>query len=728
MSLSERKVEEAARQAHVIYQTFLNNNNNMNVNNMRINDDEEDKNEEEEEDLIIKQNIQRIIPKHKRPRIGRNLKVLLFFQELKEQIEQMMPTTTTQNDNINQNINQNNHQLSTVGKVCESIRKCEIRIRDVKTANGLHGVGAKMLKHFEVFFRLYPQQREDKKEKEKERLLNLVKERERMKKKKKSAQMLEPKKRQRENEEEEDEDGMAFPPSSQNQQQQKENVNNNNKDGRPQKTKKINNKKWEPGYKTAAFAMLATLHKFLLEGKDTCSKEELISATDNSGLSKKTIRPPPVGPSHGAGGFQGAAATALYSGWSSFNQLKAAPRGHEAPLVQVWSNPMKIRLTPEGIIEAERCHRDAEIRGDCKCGLLKNGNASNINMEKQPRRAQSREDLEHLPRERVSEKQQKKQHIQVVSLSTDSENDDEDMPEEWNSTASLGIRLPPLPPGKKFQDIYEIVIIMDSREKYYQTDKKISAQEVREGVEKALLKCGIRSEHKNIEIGDVIWVAENKMNKKERYVLDYIIERKAVEDLSSSIKDGRYTSQKYHLEHAGLWRVMYLVEGDIKTGKLTEPDKKQIFSACIETDILNEMYILRTENVSPGTIDLYVNLTNSIKSLYNPMRMDGNSMQRQQSALPTFHEFTENMRDFTSKERTVENMWGIMLTQVSLIGLAKAEAIINQYPTPIAMYEEFDSLNWNKSNCENVIAQIECKGKKIGPAAARKVFEFFSGE
>ena len=41
---------------------------------------------------------------------------------------------------------------------------------------------------------------------------------------------------------------------------------------------------------------------------------------------------------------------------------------------------MIIRLTDEGTIVAEKCHREAEIHGDCTCGLINTDNTNNPSM------------------------------------------------------------------------------------------------------------------------------------------------------------------------------------------------------------------------------------------------------------------------------------------------------------------------------------------------------------
>ena len=49
-------------------------------------------------------------------------------------------------------------------------------------------------------------------------------------------------------------------------------------------------------------------------------------------------------------------------------------------------------------------------------------------------------------------------------------------------------------------------------------------------------------------------------------MLDYVLERKSVEDLYNSIKDqGRYDKQKWRMHQCGLRHLIYLVEGEADT-------------------------------------------------------------------------------------------------------------------------------------------------------------------
>lgn len=55
------------------------------------------------------------------------------------------------------------------------------------------------------------------------------------------------------------------------------------------------------------------------------------------------------------------------------------------------------------------------------------------------------------------------------------------------------------------------------------------------------------SQVRRLPVGDGLWIARHKQSKKE-YVLDFIVERKNVDDLRGSIRDNRYRDQKLRLQ------------------------------------------------------------------------------------------------------------------------------------------------------------------------------------
>ena len=103
----------------------------------------------------------------------------------------------------------------------------------------------------------------------------------------------------------------------------------------------------------------------------------------------------------------------------------------------------------------------------------------------------------------------------------------------------------------------------------------------------------------NLPLGDVILTdgTDEKL----------IIERKSVNDLLSSIKDGRYEEQSYRLnglEHHN-HNIIYLIEGDINRinrFKDTKIDKITLYSAIFSLNYYKGFSVLRTFNIEETAI------------------------------------------------------------------------------------------------------------------------------
>ena len=74
------------------------------------------------------------------------------------------------------------------------------------------------------------------------------------------------------------------------------------------------------------------------------------------------------------------------------------------------------------------------------------------------------------------------------------------------------------------------------------------------------LDSPIPIEEKNLSLGDFAWIYKSPLDGEE-YMIDIIIERKTLNDLSSSIIDGRYNEQKYRLKNSFYTNKYYLFEG-----------------------------------------------------------------------------------------------------------------------------------------------------------------------
>uniref|UniRef100_A0A1B6CER1 Crossover junction endonuclease MUS81 n=2 Tax=Clastoptera arizonana TaxID=38151 RepID=A0A1B6CER1_9HEMI len=88
----------------------------------------------------------------------------------------------------------------------------------------------------------------------------------------------------------------------------------------------------------------------------------------------------------------------------------------------------------------------------------------------------------------------------------------------------------------------------------------VDTQETCKGDEivKELKSLGILVEIRKLSVGDFTWICRNSSNQE--LVLPYIIERKRLDDLAKSIKDGRFHEQKFRLKQCGIPNCIYLVE------------------------------------------------------------------------------------------------------------------------------------------------------------------------
>ncbi|KAL8976092.1 MAG: hypothetical protein Q9205_007839, partial [Flavoplaca limonia] len=98
---------------------------------------------------------------------------------------------------------------------------------------------------------------------------------------------------------------------------------------------------------------------------------------------------------------------------------------------------------------------------------------------------------------------------------------------------------------------FTVELILDNRE--------IRSREDRGYIEKELISKGIRPTVRALPLGDFFWVAKctdphfltGHGEEGTEIALDYIVERKRLDDLISSIKDGRFHEQKFRLRKSG---------------------------------------------------------------------------------------------------------------------------------------------------------------------------------
>lgn len=271
------------------------------------------------------------------------------------------------------------------------------------------------------------------------------------------------------------------------------------------------------------------------------------------------------------------------------------------------------------------------------------------------------------------------------------------------------LSMPPLTFGDRFEDTYDVVLILDDREKF---TKESRSRTLLENVQN---RFKIPIEVRRLPVGDGIWVARNKHLGSE-YVLDFIVERKNVDDLRSSIRDNRYKEQKVRILRSGLKRLIYLVEGDPNACEGAESIK----TACMTTEILEGFDVQRTSGVG-DTLQKYGHLTRSIKQYYESL---GNEAQNQDFPVcPPFDRFIERCQELD--QMTVSDVFATQLMQVPQVTEDIAIAVLDLYPTVLSLAHAYSNLDGDISAQEELLKKQS--KNVISGVASRNIFQFIWG-
>ncbi|KAK9453931.1 hypothetical protein V1511DRAFT_50295 [Dipodascopsis uninucleata] len=283
-----------------------------------------------------------------------------------------------------------------------------------------------------------------------------------------------------------------------------------------------------------------------------------------------------------------------------------------------------------------------------------------------------------------------------------------------------------------------INVIIDNREIQSQKDREFFVTKLNEIPD-------VSAETRALGLGDTLWIAKN-LSTSQEVVLSYIAERKRLDDLISSICDGRFHEQKYRLMRSGLSNVIYIVEESpgVDIGNFLE----SVQTAIASTQVVNEFFLKRTTGIE-DTIRYLGRLTRKIKQTYEsrPLHIIPDAVIDSRTYLPllkhlqakdphiSYHISFETFNSATSKNSnlTIRDVFLRMLLTIRGLSWEKAIEIQKQFPTPHHLWselvEEYTSygehaareLVMRRCNSESAILSR----KRIGPALSSKIAEIW---
>ncbi|KAG5419642.1 MUS81 [Candida metapsilosis] len=288
------------------------------------------------------------------------------------------------------------------------------------------------------------------------------------------------------------------------------------------------------------------------------------------------------------------------------------------------------------------------------------------------------------------------------------------------------------------KDEYEVVIYVDNREIRAQQERDF----FRRQLELANLKCDVKA----LSCGDVTWVARHLRTGREA-VLNYLCERKRIDDLCDSIKDGRFQEQKNRMRKSGMTHCFYLVEEVSMVKERAYAIMDSIQTGIAQTMTNARIYLRRFKDIDETT-EFLASLTGVIKDLhahknlvvlrprdicnqdhYNEMLVkfrEKFETRANYECCHLFSSFQEMMGKTT--QMTVKELFILMLMTIKGCSLEKAIVIQNRFPTPKKLLEFYHQQNAHaplETKKQLMVDEFKTQvgNKKIGKVLSEKIYD-----
>jgi ERCC4-type nuclease len=187
----------------------------------------------------------------------------------------------------------------------------------------------------------------------------------------------------------------------------------------------------------------------------------------------------------------------------------------------------------------------------------------------------------------------------------------------------------------------------------------------------------------NLPLGDII-ISNNVEDK-------LFIERKSINDLSASIKDGRYEEQSYRLN--GLnhpnHNIIYLIEGDINRVnrfKDNKMEKLTLYSSIFSLNYYKGFSVIRTFSIDETAI-FVCNSANKLKKGESENKLPYYQnilkpvLEENEETTSTDKDYVSVVKKIKKDNITPNNIGEIMLCQIPGISSITAGAIMNKFTT-----------------------------------------------
>ncbi|VAH68037.1 unnamed protein product [Triticum turgidum subsp. durum] len=442
---------------------------------------------------------------------------------------------------------------------------------------------------------------------------------------------------------------------------------------------------------------MITLYREMERGKEFMMRQELIDVAEASGLSEHAIGPNNSRNSRNEG--------YSYTGWNSMKTLT------NKDLVEKKSNPAKYYLTEKG----------KETARDCLARSGLDGPAGPLTAAGHPAVELSDSDSDEydgsspligsersgLPNSKAGSSSSFGNGHAINSPLSSRGMFGQQSFSAMGSAEKCLLAVPPHQSNESFLKAYEVVLILYDRDTFGPRSRRKVIDNIRS-------QFNIPVEIKHLPVGDALWIARHKELDTE-YVLDFIVERKNVDDLLGSIKDNRYKDQKLRLKKCGLRKLIYLVEGDVNTVDGSESVK----TICFTIEVLEGFDVQRTTGYA-DTEKKYGHLTGSIIDYYSRNFSVGVDTSR---LCLTYDEFVKRCSDL--EKVTMSDIFALQLMQVPQVTDEAALAVTSLYPTLLSLAKAYTMLDGDRRAQEEMLKN---KSDMVNAGASKNIFKLIWAE
>lgn len=235
---------------------------------------------------------------------------------------------------------------------------------------------------------------------------------------------------------------------------------------------------------------------------------------------------------------------------------------------------------------------------------------------------------------------------------------------------------------------------------------------------KLLNEKKIEIECQNLELGDIVFTNNESGNKEL-----IMIERKTVDDLMASIKDGRHREQKIRLlkkQKDGV-HIYYLIEGSL----LYHKKKETLYSSILNTMMRDNIKIIFSRNIEE-TITYLIKMSEKLdfcKISKKPQLSDNKSSNDTVSNENVSNQYLDTIKSCKKENLTKEICYQAMLKQIPGVSTGCAESISKIYPSFNDLLNKYKELE-NEDEKKHLLSQIMIKKRKIGNKLSEKIYEY----